>query len=64
MRLWSGVLARSPGFEVAGMNLAMAQFRSGDSKSAEETLAKALVLNPAAMEARKLLDQVRGAAGR
>jgi Tfp pilus assembly protein PilF len=46
IRLWAGALAQSPGFEVASMNLAVAQFRTGDSKSAQATITKALELNP------------------
>jgi len=61
IKLWSGVLAQSPGYEAARMNLAVAQFRTGDSKSAQQTLATGLELNPGSSAVRKLLDQFRTA---
>ena len=61
IRLWSDAVARSPGSEAARMNLAMAQFRSGDLRSAEASLVKLLELNPGSTEARELLTRVRTA---
>ena len=46
MRLWSDVLARSPGLEIARMNLALGRRLAGDYKSAEQILKKGLNLNP------------------
>jgi predicted Zn-dependent protease len=59
MRLWSDVLARSPGLEIARMNLALARRLAGDLKSAEQTLNDGLSLNPGATEMRRLLNQLR-----
>jgi predicted CXXCH cytochrome family protein len=61
IKLWSGVLARSPGYEAARMNLAVAQFRAGESESAQQTLVTGLELNPGSRAVRKLLDQFRTA---
>jgi hypothetical protein len=63
IRLWSDVVARSPGSEAARMNLAAAQFRSGDLRSAEASLVKLLELNPGSTEARQMLTRVRTARG-
>ena len=58
MRLWSDVLARSPGLEIARMNLALGRRLAGDYKSAEQLLKDGLDLNPGATEMRKLLNQL------
>jgi superfamily II DNA helicase RecQ len=47
--------------EAARLNLASAQFRTGDTAAAEATLVKALELNPDNAIARKLLGEVRQA---
>jgi hypothetical protein len=58
MHLWSDVLTRSPGLEIARMNLAMARRLAGDFKAAEQVLKDGLELNPGATEMRRLLNQL------
>jgi hypothetical protein len=58
MRLWSDVLGRSPGMEIARMNLALARHLAGDSAAAEQVLKVGLDLNPGATEMRRLLTQI------
>jgi len=59
MSLWSDVLARSPGLEIARMNLALALRLAGDIRSAEQTLKGGLDLNPGATQMRRLLNELR-----
>jgi hypothetical protein len=64
MRLWSDVLTRSPGLEIARMNLAMARRLAGDSKAAEEILKAGLDLNPGDIEMRRFWNQIHQAGQR
>jgi tetratricopeptide (TPR) repeat protein len=59
MRLWSDVLARSPGLEIARMNLALARRLAGEYESAKQVLRDGLNLNPGATEMQRLLNQIR-----
>jgi hypothetical protein len=46
IRLWQDALAKNAGLELVRINMAMAQWRSGDLPAAERTLRKAIELNP------------------
>jgi hypothetical protein len=58
MRFWKQALAISPALPLTRLNLAGAQWRSGQADDAQETLRKALEFNPAFQEARNLLDMI------
>ena len=59
IRLWQDALARNAGLELVRINMAMAQWRSGDLKAAERTLAKAMELSPGFATPAELLQKVR-----
>jgi tetratricopeptide (TPR) repeat protein len=59
IRLWKDALSRNPGLTDARVNLAVAQFQSGDRRSAETTLLTALQYDPDAEIARRLLGEIR-----
>jgi tetratricopeptide (TPR) repeat protein len=59
--LWQAALLRNPGLTGARMNLAVAQYRSGDTAAAETTLRKALEFDPDLDLARKLLFEIQTA---
>lgn len=59
MRLWQDALARNPGLSGARINLAVAQYRSGEPARAEATLRKALEYDPDQPAARKLLAEIQ-----
>jgi predicted CXXCH cytochrome family protein len=61
VRLWQGALARNPALTGARINLAVAQYRSGDTAAAEATLGKALQYDPDQETARSLLAEIRAA---
>ena len=58
MKLWSIALERNPGQEGARLNLAVAQFQSGDLSAARATLQTGLKFNPLSRRMRELLDRV------
>ncbi len=58
MRLWKSALERNPVLEPARLNLAVAQFRSGDSAAARASLAKGLKFNPASPKILQLLREM------
>jgi hypothetical protein len=59
MQLWADALSRNPGLTGARINLAVAQFKSGDPAAAEATLLKALEYDPDHEIARKMLSGIR-----
>lgn len=59
MRLWRDALTRNPGLDPVRLNLAAAQYRSGDRRAAVGTLRKLLELNPGNTAARRLLLEWR-----
>lgn len=63
IRLWGGVLARAPGEESARLNLAVAEYRSGDPKSAAATLREGVALDPLWTRAKTMLAEIDLAAG-
>jgi Tfp pilus assembly protein PilF len=52
-------LARNPGLTGARINLAVAQYRSGEASRAQATLRKALDYDPDEPAARKLLAEIQ-----
>jgi len=56
--LWQDALARNGGLPFVRVNLAMAQWRSGDPEGAESTLRKAIELSPAFPPALELMEQL------
>ncbi|MGH7487587.1 MAG: tetratricopeptide repeat protein, partial [bacterium] len=59
MRLWEDALSRNPGLTTARINLAVAQYRSGQTAAAEASLQKALDYDPDQPTARQLLSAIR-----
>ena len=58
-RLWEDALSRNGGLELVRINLAMAEWRSGDLRSAEASLMKAVSLNPGFATPGELLQKLR-----
>jgi Tfp pilus assembly protein PilF len=46
IRFWQDALSKNAGLELVRVNMAVAQWRSGDLKAAEATLEKAIAVNP------------------
>jgi Flp pilus assembly protein TadD len=61
IRLWQDALAKNAGLELVRINMAMAQWRSGDLQGAERTLGKAIELNPGFDTPLDLLKKLRQA---
>jgi hypothetical protein len=61
IQLWQEALGRSPGLEGARINMAVAQYRSGDAAAAKATLQEALTLNPASRRAAELQKEIEQA---
>lgn len=61
MQFWLRALQRNLALTHVSMNLAVAQFRSGDPEAAEATLRRALQYDPTHEAARKLLADVQAA---
>ena len=61
IRLWEDALAKNSGLPLVRINLAQAQWRIGDLRSAESNLEKAVELNPGFAAAVELLERVRQA---
>jgi predicted CXXCH cytochrome family protein len=59
IRLWQDALSKNGGLELVRINMAMAQWRSGDLRSAESSLVKAIELNPGFAAPVELLQQLR-----
>lgn len=59
IRLWEDALAKNAGLELVRVNLAMAYWRSGNLRSAEAHLVKAVELGPGFAPAADLLRQLR-----
>jgi Flp pilus assembly protein TadD len=57
--LWQDALAKNGGLELVRINMAMAQWRSGDLPAAERTLVKAIELNPGFDTPVDLLQKLR-----
>jgi predicted CXXCH cytochrome family protein len=58
IRLWQDALAKNAGLELTRINLAMAQWRSGDLPAAERTLTEAVELNPGFSTPAELLQKL------
>ena len=59
MRLWQDALSRNPGLTTVWINLAVAQYRTGNAGAAEATVLKALEYDPDQETARRLLAEIR-----
>ncbi len=59
IRLWQDALSRNAGLELVRINMALAQWRSGDLPAAERTLTKAVELNPGFATPADLLQKLR-----
>ena len=59
IRLWEDALAKNAGLELVRVNLAMAYWRTGNLRSAEAHLVKAVDLSPGFAPAADLLRQLR-----
>ncbi len=59
IHLWQDALSKNGGLELVRINMAMAQGRSGDLRSAESSLLKAIDLNPGFATPVELLQQLR-----
>jgi tetratricopeptide (TPR) repeat protein len=59
IRLWQDALSRNAGLELVRINMAIAQWRSGDLPAAESTLVRAVELNPGFAAPQELLRQLR-----
>jgi hypothetical protein len=59
IRLWQDALAKNAGLELVRINMALAQWRSGDLGAAERSLAKAIELNPGFATPVDLLQKLR-----
>lgn len=59
IQLWQDALAKNGGLELVRMNMAMAQWRSGDLQAAERTLTKSVDLSPGFATPLDLLQKVR-----
>ena len=58
IRLWTAALKKNSGLELVRLNLALAQWKTGDRAGSEASLRKALEINPAFAPARKALAQL------
>ena len=61
IRLWTDALSRNAGLTSVRMNLAVAQFRTGDPAAAEASVIKLLEYDPDQETARQLLSEIRAA---
>lgn len=61
IRLWQDALAKNAGLELVRINMAMAQWRSGDRDGALRTLDKAIELNPGFSTPVELLHKLQQA---
>jgi Tetratricopeptide repeat/Cytochrome c554 and c-prime len=61
IRLWQDALAKNSGLVLVATNLAMAQWRSGDTAAAQATLRKVIDLSPGFQPARDLLKRLQEA---
>ena len=59
VRLWQDALSKNGGLELVRINMAVAQWRSGDLTGAESSLVKAVSINPGFATPVDLLRQVR-----
>jgi Flp pilus assembly protein TadD len=59
IHLWQDALSKNGGLELVRINMAMAQWRSGDLRSAESSLVKAIELNPGFATPVELLQRLR-----
>jgi predicted CXXCH cytochrome family protein len=59
IRLWEDALAKNAGLELVRINMALAQWRSGDLRAAERSLAKAVELSPGFATPVELLQKLR-----
>ena len=59
--LWKDALSRNPGLTSVRMNLAVAQFRTGEPAAAEASVMKLLEYDPDQETARQLLIEIRAA---
>lgn len=59
VRLWEDALSKNGGLELVRINMALAQWRSGDLRAAETTLLKAVTLNPGFAAPVDLLGKLR-----
>ena len=59
IRLWQDALAKNAGLELVRINMAVAQWRSGDLDTAEQTLNRAIELNPGFATPVDLLAKLR-----
>lgn len=59
IRLWTDALSKNFGLQLVRLNLAIAQWRTGDLLSAESNLEKAVELNPGFTAASELLLRLR-----
>ena len=59
IRLWQDALSKNGGLELVRINMAMAQWRSGDLPSAESSLVKAIDLNPGFATPVEMLQRLR-----
>jgi Tfp pilus assembly protein PilF len=64
IRWWQDALSRNAGLELVRINMALAQWRSGDLQAAEGSLAKAVELNPGFATPAELLQKLRAQMGR
>ena len=59
MRLWTDALSRNPALTSVRINLAVAQYQSGDRAAAEASMLTALDYDPDQETARRLLSEIR-----
>ena len=59
IRLWEDALSKNGGLELVRINMALAQWRSGDLRGAEAGLVKAVALNPGFATPVELLQKLR-----
>ena len=59
IRLWQDALTKNGGLELVRINMALAQWRSGDLRAAERSLAKAVELSPGFATPVELLQKLR-----
>jgi hypothetical protein len=59
IRLWEDALSKNGGLELVRINMALAQWRSGDLRAAEATLVKAVTINPGFATPVELLQKLR-----
>jgi tetratricopeptide (TPR) repeat protein len=59
VRLWEDALSKNGGLELVRINMALAEWRSGDLSAAEAGLVKAVALNPGFATPVELLQKLR-----